>query len=148
MKEGTNTMNKAILIGRTTKDVELRYTPNGNATATFTLATDREMKNADGSKETDFLNVVIPPYRAKLAELCAKYLLKGKLASVEGEIQGRTYNDASGIKHWITEIIGEKVQFLSPKSMDPTSIYPETLGKEVNTATPFGKPVTKGRASK
>jgi len=148
MKEGTNTMNKVILIGRLTKDVELRYTPAGHATSTFTVAVDRSMKSVNGEKQTDFIQVSIPPYHEKLAELCSKYLSKGKLASVEGSIQTRTYTDKDGTKRYITEVIGDTVQFLSPKSMDPTSIYTETLGTEVNTATPFDKPVTKGSAAK
>jgi len=107
--------NKTVLIGRLTKSVELRYTTNGNATCSFTLACERKMKGADGNKETDFLNISVPPFRAKLAELCSEYLDKGRLAMVEGEIQTRNYNDTEGKKHYITEICAETVKFLSPK---------------------------------
>lgn len=105
-------LNRVVLIGRLTKEPELRYTPSGVAVTNFTLAVERNFKNAQGEKETDFINCVV--YKA-LAELVANYLSKGKLASVDGRLQIRTYNDKDGQKHWVTEIIGENVQFLSPK---------------------------------
>jgi single-strand DNA-binding protein len=107
--------NKSVLIGRLSKDVELRYTQNGNATCSFTLACDRKMKNAQGEKQTDFIPVVVPPLRGKLAELCSNYLDKGKLAMVEGEIHVRSYDGQDGNKRWVTEIEAETVKFLSPK---------------------------------
>ena len=108
-------INRVVLIGRLTKPVELRYTTNGNATCSFTLACDRPMKNAQGEKETDFLNVNVPPFRAKLAELCAEYLDKGKLVAVDGSIQVRSFDGQDGKKVYVTEIIAEQVRFLSPK---------------------------------
>ena len=110
-------MNKVILIGRLTKNVELRYTPAGHATAGFTLAIDRTMKGLTGEKETDFLQINVPPYHDKIAKLCVKYLSKGKLCCVEGSIQTRTYLDKDGVKHYITEVICDNVQFLSPKDI-------------------------------
>ena len=74
-------LNRIILIGRLTKDPELRYTPSGVAVAKFTLAVDRNFKNQQGEKETDFINIVV---WQKQAENVANYLLKGKLAAVEG----------------------------------------------------------------
>lgn len=124
--------NKVILIGRLSKDVELRYTTNGNATCSFTLACDRQMKNAQGEKETDFLPVVVPPFRKKLAELCAEYLDKGKTAAVEGSVQTRNYTDDEGKKHYITEIVAENVKFLSPKESSQTqSQQNQSFGHEV-----------------
>jgi len=73
------------------------------------------MKNAQGEKETDFINCQVPPYKKQLAELAANYLAKGKLAAIDGRIQVRTYNDNNGQKHWVTEVIAEDVRFLSPK---------------------------------
>jgi len=105
-------LNRVILIGRLTKDPELRYTPNGVAVTNFTLAVERNFKNAQGEKETDFFQCSV---FKQLAELCANYLAKGKLCSIDGRIQIRTYNDKDGQKHWVTEVIGENVQFLSPK---------------------------------
>lgn len=105
-------LNRVVLIGRLTKDPELRYSPNGVAVTNFTLAIDRKFKNAQGEKETDFIPCVM---FKQLAELCANYLAKGKLASVDGRIQVRTYNDKDGQKRWVTEVIAEDVHFLSPK---------------------------------
>lgn len=107
-------LNKVVLIGRLTKDPELRYTPAGNATCSFTLACDRQFKNAQGEKETDFLSVNVPPFKKELAELCANYLSKGKIAAVDGSIRVRTY-EKDGQKHWVTEVEAIDVRFLSPK---------------------------------
>jgi len=105
-------LNRVVLIGRLTKDPELRYTPNGVAVASFTLAVDRNYKNAQGERETDFIPCVA--YR-QLAELVANYLAKGKLAAVDGRIEVRSFTGQDGQKRWITEIVAEQVRFLSPK---------------------------------
>jgi len=104
-------LNRVILIGRLTRDPELRYTPSGVAVATFSLAVDRIRKNAQGEKEADFFNIVT--WR-DLAERCANYLAKGKLAAVEGRIQNSNY-EKDGVKHYRTEIVADNVQFLSPR---------------------------------
>jgi len=136
-------LNRVILIGRLTKDPELRYTPNGVAVTNFTLAVERNFKNAQGEKETDFFQCSV---FKQLAELCANYLAKGKLCSIDGRIQIRTYNDKDGQKHWVTEVIGENVQFLSPKdggavgANDPPPFSKNgSFGHEVNldSDTPF-----------
>lgn len=103
-------LNLAILIGRLTADPELRYTPNGTAVATFTIATDRFGK--EGEKETTFIPIVV--WR-KQAENCAEYLRKGSLAAVEGRINVRSYEDKEGKKRWVTEVVAEAVKFLSGK---------------------------------
>ncbi len=105
-------LNRVVLIGRLTKDPELRYTPSGVAVASFTLAVDRNYKNAKGERETDFIPCVV--YR-QLAELCANYLSKGKLAAVDGRLQVRTYDTQEGQRRWVYEVIAENVRFLSPK---------------------------------
>jgi len=105
-------LNRVVLIGRLTKDPELRYSPSGVAVTNFTLAVDRKFKNAQGEKETDFIPCVA---FKQLAELIAEYQTKGKLVSVEGRIQVRTYNDKEGQKRWVTEIMVEDCNFLSPK---------------------------------
>lgn len=105
-------LNRVVLIGRLTKDPELRYTPSGVAVATFTLAVDRNFKNSNGERDTDFIPCVV--YR-QLAELCANYLSKGKLASVDGRLQIRSFEGQDGQRRWVTEVIAENVQFLSPK---------------------------------
>jgi single-strand DNA-binding protein len=105
-------LNRVVLIGRLTRDPELRYTQTGVAVASFTLAVDRNYKNAKGERETDFIPCVV--YR-QLAELCANYLSKGKLAAIDGRIQVRSYEGQDGQRRYVTEVIGENVRFLSPK---------------------------------
>jgi len=118
-------LNRVVLIGRLTKDPELRYTPNGVAVANFTLAIDRNYKNAQGERDTDFINCVV--YR-QLAELCANYLAKGKLAAADGRIQVRSYTGQDGQKRWVTEVIAEDVRFLSPKDSGGGSTESKSLG--------------------
>jgi single-strand DNA-binding protein len=105
-------LNRIILIGRLTKDPELRYTPNGVAVCNFALAVDRNRKNAQGEKETDFINIQV---WQKQAENAANYLSKGKLACVDGRLQIRSYDGQDGQKKYITEVVAENVVYLSPK---------------------------------
>lgn len=105
-------LNRVVLIGRLTKDPELRYTPSGVAVTNFTLAIDRNFKNAQGEREADFIPCVV--YRQQ-AEFCANYLAKGKLTAAEGRIQVRSYTGQDGQKRWVTEVIVESVHLLSPK---------------------------------
>lgn len=114
-------LNRVILIGRLTKDPELRYTQNGVAVTSFTLAVDRNYKSAQGDRETDFIPCVV--FR-QLAELCANYLAKGRLAAIEGRIQVRTYDGQDGQRRWVTEVIGDNVRFLSPKENASSSSSP------------------------
>lgn len=103
-------MNIAILIGRLTKDPELRYIPStGKAVTTFSIAVDRGYTGKDGQKITDFFNIQV---WGKSAENCANYLSKGRLVAVRGQIQNRSYETATGEKRYITEIQAENVQFL------------------------------------
>lgn len=105
-------MNKAILIGRLTKDPDSRVTQNGTAVCTFTLAVDRRFKDSSGEKQTDFIQIVA--WR-KTAELCSKYLHKGSLAGICGEIQTRSYEAKDGGKRYVTEVVSDEVQFLDTK---------------------------------
>jgi len=102
-------LNKVILIGRLTKDPELRYTPAGAAVATFSLAVERPFANQQGEREVDFINIVV--WR-KLAETCANQLGKGRLVAVDGRIQVRSYEAKDGQKRWITDVVAESVRFL------------------------------------
>lgn len=102
-------LNHVILIGRLTKDPELKYTPSGTAVASFTLAVDRFRKNADGEKEADFIPIIA---WQKQAENCAEYLAKGSLIAVDGRMQVRTYDAKDGTKRWATEVIAHNVRFL------------------------------------
>lgn len=100
--------NKVILIGRLTKDPELRYTPNGVAVTRFTLAVDRRQIK-DRERETDFIDIVV---WQKQAETCASYLGKGRLVAVEGRLQIRSYDDSQGIRRKAAEVVAETVRFL------------------------------------
>lgn len=102
-------LNRVILIGRLTKDPELRYTPSGVAVTQFTLAVDRPFNSQQGEREADFIPVVT--WR-QLAETCANYLRKGRLAAVEGRIQVRNYENNEGRRVYVTEVIADNVRFL------------------------------------
>ncbi|CAI9394288.1 Single-stranded DNA-binding protein A [Bacillus sp. T2.9-1] len=106
-------MNRVVLVGRLTKDPELRYTPSGVAVATFTLAVNRTFTNQQGEREADFINCVI--WR-KPAENVANYLKKGSLAGVDGRIQTRSYDGQDGKRVYVTEVLAESVQFLEPRN--------------------------------
>ena len=106
-------LNRIVLIGRLTKDPELRFTPNGKAVCSFTLAVDRPYVGQDGNRETDFINIVV---WNKLGENCAQYLAKGKMAAVDGRLQIRHYDGSDGQRRYVTEVIADNVRFLTPKS--------------------------------
>ena len=102
-------MNRVVLIGRLTKNPELRFTPGtGLAVSTFTIAVDRRA-NKEGKKETDFIPIVV---WGKQGENVANYMSKGKLIGISGRIQTRNYEGKDGIKRYVTEIVADEVQFL------------------------------------
>jgi single-strand DNA-binding protein len=106
-------LNRTVLVGRLTKDPELKYTPNGVAVANFTLAVNRPFSNQQGEREADFINVVV--WRNP-AENAATYLKKGSLAGVDGRLQTRSYDNQQGQRVYVTEVMAESVQFLEPKN--------------------------------
>jgi single-strand DNA-binding protein len=108
-------LNRVILIGRLTKDPELRYTPAGVAVAQFTLAVDRAFSSNKEEREADFIPIVT--WR-QLAETCANYLRKGRLAAVEGRIQVRNYENNEGRRVYVTEVIADNVRFLESANRD------------------------------
>lgn len=114
-------MNKVVLIGRLTRDPELRYTSSNIASTTFTLAVNRQFQNQNGVREADFINIVM--WR-KQAETAKKYLTKGSLISIEGRIQTRNYDGADGKKVYVTEVVADNFEFL------------ETKGQKSNTSMP------------
>jgi single-strand DNA-binding protein len=103
-------INRVILIGRMTKDPELRYTPSGVAVASFTLAVTRRFTNQEGDRETDFINCVV--WR-RPAENTANYCKKGSLVAVDGRLQTRSYEAQDGRRVFVTEVVAEYVQFIS-----------------------------------
>lgn len=138
-------LNKSQFIGRLTKDPELRYTQSVEPVAVtqFDLAVDRMMKDKDGNATTDFFRIVV--WR-KQAENVHKYCFKGSLVYVEGELQNRSYDDKDGIKRYVTELVANRVVFLTPKKDQPerennqddtdTPEYSET-SPEVAESDPF-----------
>jgi len=106
-------LNKVMLIGNLGKDPEVRYTASGQAVASFSLATSEKFKNKNGDFEerTEWHRVTL---WARLAEIAGEYLSKGKTVYIEGRLQTREY-EKDGVKRYTTEIVGEKMQMLSPK---------------------------------
>ena len=105
-------MNKVFLIGRLTRDPELRYTNNNTAVASFTLAVNRTYTNQAGEREADFINVVV--WRRQ-AETIKNYLSQGSQIAVEGRIQVRSYDDQNGQRRYVTEVIADNVEFVGAK---------------------------------
>ena len=108
-------MNKVIMTGRTTKDIELKATPSGTSVAEFSLAVKRTFKNANGEYESDFFNCVAYKNTAELLSRCVK---KGDLIAIDGKLQTRNYINREGNKVYVTEIVVENVEFLQAKKQD------------------------------
>ena len=105
-------MNKIFLIGNLTRDPEMNTTTNGISVCRFSIAVSRRFSNADGERETDFINVVA--WRG-LADTCGKYLKKGNKTAVVGAIQTRSYENKEGVKVNVFEVIADEVEFLTAK---------------------------------
>ena len=124
-------LNKALLIGRLTKDPEMRYTPSGTAVTNFSIATNRWSGGSEGERKefTDYHNIVA--YNAgkrNLAEIVAQYTRKGALVFIEGRIQTRSWEGQDGQKRRTTEIIANDVQFLDSRSSAPSDGTPRAAG--------------------
>lgn len=126
-------MNIAILIGRLTKDTELRYTTTGTAVAQNTIAVNRPKR--DEKEETDFINIVV---WGKQAENLHKYCSKGNLVALKGRIQTRTYTDQNGQKKYAFEVVTDSVQFLeSKKEKSNSEVFKQAMTTE--TTDPFAE---------
>ena len=106
-------INRVVLVGRLTKDPEMRTTQSGIAVTTFTLAINRNFTNANGERQADFINCIT---FKKQAENVNNFLSKGKLAGVDGRLQSRSYDNQEGKKVFVTEVVCDSVQFLEPKN--------------------------------
>lgn len=138
-------MNKIVLIGRLTRDPELRFTStNGVAVTTFTLAVDRSFLNQKGEREADFIRIVV--WR-KLAEICANNLQKGRLVAVSGRLQVRSYDAKDGQRRTIAEVVGDEVKFLDRakpstnepdfNSVDPDFTFDPGMDEAEGDGVPF-----------
>lgn len=106
-------INNVVLVGRMTRDAELRYTPSNQAVATFTLAVNRNFKNQNGEREADFINCVI--WRQQ-AENLANWAKKGTLVGVTGRIQTRNYENQQGQRVYVTEVVADNFQILESRA--------------------------------
>lgn len=139
-------MNKVILIGRLTKDPVVRYTPTQKVVCQFTLAVDRPFVNKDGQREADFIPVVL---WGKQAELAGNNCAKGHRLCVEGRMQVRMYEDKNSNKVWVTEVIGDRIEFLEskgktsapPVSADGASAPQPSAMSGMGEEVPFGEEI-------
>ena len=128
-------MNRVVLIGRLTRDPDVKYTNSGVAVANFSLAVDRRFRNAQGEKETDFINIVA--WR-KTAELCGEYLKKGRQVAVDGWLQMRKYQTQQGENRTVYEVVADNVQFLGSRGSETSAPPPPSDGDA--PPEPVGKP--------
>ena len=123
-------MNKVILIGRLTKDVELRYTQTNNtAVASFCLAVNRKFVKNGEERQADFFNIIA---WNKLAENISKYLFKGNQVAISGRLETRSWDDPNGQKHYVTEVIAEEIDFIGSKNKQNNEAI-------LNSPTPINK---------
>lgn len=137
-------INNACLVGRLTKDPEIRTTPSGVEVGNFTLAINHNFTNQNGEREADFINCIV---FKKQAVNVNQYLSKGKLAGVVGRIQTRSYENKEGQKVFVTEVVCDNVQFLEPKdSQNGSNSYQNSQNNQnTNNNTQNGQSVQKGR---
>ncbi len=144
-------INRAVLTGRLTRDVDLRYTPSGAAVGNFTLAVDRQFTNQNNEREADFINCVI--WR-KSAENFANFTHKGALVGIDGRIQTRNYENQQGQRVYVTEVVVENFALLEPRSANNNAgnannggNHNAPTGNAPQNTNPFGDPNTNGAAN-
>lgn len=127
-------INKVIIVGRLGQDPEVRYTPNGQGVANFSVATSEtwiDKQSGDKQEKTEWHRIVV---WGKLAELCRDYLKKGRQVYIEGKLQTRSWNDKTDVKRYATEVIAQNVQFLDAMvKNDNTTKVQTSSNEEVNT---------------
>lgn len=132
-------MNKVILMGRLTKDPDVRYTQTGKVVCQFTLAVDRPFTNQEGQREADFITIVV---WGKIGELCGNSLAKGHKVLIDGRLQIRNYEAKDGSKRWVTEIIANSVEFIEKKkSIDTENVATGGGLDEFGPAVPFDEEI-------
>lgn len=115
-------INRVVLVGRLTKDADLKYTSSGTAVASFTLAVNRQFTNQSGEREADFINCVV--WR-KQAESLANFTRKGSLIGVEGRLQTRSYDNQQGQRVYVTEVVVDSFSLLEPKAANEERQQPQ-----------------------
>ena len=126
-------LNKVVLMGRLTRDPELRYTPSNVAVATFSIAVDRNYAKPGEQRQTDFINIVA--WRTT-AEFVSKYFTKGQLVALCGKLQTRTWDDAEGKKHYVTEVVADEVFFAEGKRDNAGASQGYTTAPQAQTVAP------------
>src|SRR5574344_879741 len=128
-------MNKVILMGRLTRDPEVRYTQTNNTlVASFSLAVNRRFAAQGQERQADFINIVA---WSKTGEFCSKYFKKGQQVGIIGRIQTRNWEDENKVKHYITEVVAEEAYFADSKRDGDASGFENTLGSNVAESTEF-----------
>jgi len=128
-------MNKVILMGRLTKDPEVRYTQTNNTlVASFSLAVNRRFARQGEERQADFINIVA---WSKTGEFCSKYFKKGQQVAVIGRIQTRTWEDENGQKRYVTEVVAEEAYFADSKKDGDTSDFGNTFGEALTQNADF-----------
>ncbi len=128
-------MNKVVLMGRLTRDPEVRYTQTNNTlVASFSLAVNRRFARPGEERQADFINIVA---WSKTGEFCSKYFKKGQQVGVIGRIQTRSYDDAQGQKRYVTEVVAEEAYFADSKKDGDTAGFENTFGENVATSSEF-----------
>lgn len=122
-------INRVVLVGRMTRDPELRRTPQGDAVTSFTLAVNRNFTSRDGQQQADFINCVV--WR-KPAENVERYCSKGSLVGVEGRIQTRSYDNTQGQKVYVVEVICDSVQFLDTRNQNEAPMDTQKVQQMAN----------------
>ena len=128
-------MNKVVLMGRLTRDPEVRYTQSTNTlVASFSLAVNRRFAKQGEERQADFINVVA---WSKTGEFCSKYFKKGQQVGIIGRIQTRNWDDEQGQKHYVTEVVAEEAYFADSKKDGETSNIENTFGENIAQNTEF-----------
>lgn len=115
-------MNRTVIVGRLTKDPELRYTQSNKAVVGFTVAVNRQFTNSNGEREADFIKCIV---WGKQAENLARYMKKGQQLGVDGRLQSRNYQANDGSRKYITELVAESVQYLESKNNNSNDLAPQ-----------------------
>lgn len=118
-------LNRVILMGRITQDLEVRQTPNGIAVLTFNLAVDRSYQSQNGERQTDFITCVA--WRQQ-AEFISRYFSKGRMIAIEGNLRTRTYDDKNGTRHYVTEVFVDSVSFTGEPKAQNSGTYANAYG--------------------
>jgi len=132
-------LNRVVLVGRLTKDPDLRYTPNGVAVANFTIAVNRPF-NSEGGQDADFINCVV--WR-RAAENLANYMKKGSQVGVDGRLQSRSFDNSEGKRVFVTEVVADSVQFLESKgdSQQNNQQSNQHQNQKQQNESPDGQPI-------